>query len=441
MVASMLDVRGVSVAAFAIAAAASFLTIFFFVALRRILAEIGHVAHTVAYGDFEARILDVTERGDIGRLRDLVNGLIDHCDAFIREASASMSEVCQNRYYRRVLPRGMHGAFLAAANTINGATAAIKDRVTAFDATTTQFEEAVAAIIRDVSDASGEMSGTAERLEAGATGTRERVTTVAAASEEASVNMQTVAAAATELTNSAAEIGHEAQRTNQMARQAVEIAGEAEKSVAELNAAAARIGDVVKLITEVAAQTNLLALNATIEAARAGEAGKGFAVVAQEVKALAAQTATATAEITGHIGGVQDSTRGAVAAIARLGEMVEEVAGIADHVATAVTAQTAATTEIARNVEQGFAGICDITASVHVVSGNAGETAEHAAITRGASRNLSQQSVRLGEEIHKFLVSMRQGMFNRRKVDDPAYAGPERRHDRLAAAQRHDAAA
>jgi hypothetical protein len=71
---------------------------------------------------------------------------------------------------------------------------------------------------------------------------------------------------------------------------------------------------------------------------------------------------------------------------------------------------------------------------MHVVSGNAGETARDAATTKTASSGLAQQSVRLSEEIRGFLVTMRQGMFNRRKADDPAYRGPERRKARSAAA-------
>jgi methyl-accepting chemotaxis protein len=434
VLAALLAMPTIEITALALAAGAAGLAVLFLANLRRFLAEVGRVSHSVALGDFEARILDVSEGGDMGRLRDGANDMIDRCDAFIREASAAMSEVCRNRYYRRILPEGLHGAFLAAADTINNATDAIRDRVSVFDANATRFETAIATIIHDVSSASTEMSGTAGRLEHGADGTRERVTTVAAASEEATVNMQTVAAATTELTNSAAEISHEVERSTGMARQAVAMAGETGRSVAELNAAAARIGDVVKLITAVAEQTNLLALNATIEAARAGEAGKGFAVVAQEVKALATQTAAATAEISGHIDGVRRSTDSAVQAIERLGQMVDEVAGITDHVAAAVTSQTAATTEIARNVEQAFAGFRDITSSMHVVSGNAGETARDAATTKTASSGLAQQSVRLSEEIRGFLVTMRQGMFNRRKADDPAYRGPERRKARSAAA-------
>jgi hypothetical protein len=41
--------------------------------------------------------------------------------------------------------------------------------------------------------------------------------------------------------------------------------------------------------------------------------------------------------------------------------------------------------------------------------------------------------VRLSDRSRAFVTSMRQGMFNRRKVDDPTYRGPERRTARAGA--------
>ena len=132
---------------------------------------------------------------------------------------------------------------------------------------------------------------------------------VAAASEEASTNVQSVASATEEMASSVNEISRQVQELARMASEAVDQARTTNDRVSELSKAAARIGDVVELINTIAGQTNLLALNATIEAARAGEAGRGFAVVASEVKALAEQTAKATGEIGQQITGIQAATQ------------------------------------------------------------------------------------------------------------------------------------
>ncbi len=108
-------------------------------------------------------------------------------------------------------------------------------------------------------------------------------------------------------------------------RSAVRAAETAVAVIQKLEASSTEIGKVVQLIATIAKQTNLLALNATIEAARAGEAGRGFAVVASEVKDLANETATATSEIGGQVGGIREGTRNAVAAIEEMQTLIEEL--------------------------------------------------------------------------------------------------------------------
>jgi methyl-accepting chemotaxis protein len=159
------------------------------------------------------------------------------------------------------------------------------------------FEAAVGEIVETVSSASTELEASAKTLTLTADRSQELATAVAAASEEASTNVQSVSSATEELSSSVNEISRQVQESARMAGEAVDQARITNDRVSELSKAAARIGDVVELINTIAGQTNLLALNATIEAARAGEAGRGFAVVASEVKALAEQTAKATGEI------------------------------------------------------------------------------------------------------------------------------------------------
>ena len=162
---------------------------------------------------------------------------------------------------------------------------------------TRDFESMIGEIVDTVSSASTELEASAGTLTATAERSQELTTAVAAASEEASANVQSVASATEEMASSVNEISRQVQESSTIASQAVDQARRTNDRVGELAKAAARIGDVVELINTIAGQTNLLALNATIEAARAGDAGRGFAVVASEVKALAEQTARATGEI------------------------------------------------------------------------------------------------------------------------------------------------
>ncbi len=187
---------------------------------------------------------------------------------------------------------------------------------------------------------------------------------VAAASEQASTNVQSVASATEEMAASVNEISRQVQTSGSIANEAVAQARKTNDRVGELAKAAARIGDVVELINTIAGQTNLQALNATIEAARAGEAGRGFAVVASDVKALAEQTATATGEISQQITGIQNATQESVGAIKEIGDTIDRMSEIASTIASAVEEQGAATQEISRNVQQAAQGTQQVSANI-----------------------------------------------------------------------------
>jgi methyl-accepting chemotaxis protein len=269
------------------------------------------------------------------------------------------------------------------------------------------FETAVGEIVETVSSASTELEASAGTLTKTAARAQELTTMVAAASEEASTNVQSVASATEEMASSVTEISRQVQESARMANEAVDQARKTNDRVSELSKAAARIGDVVELINTIAGQTNLLALNATIEAARAGEAGRGFAVVASEVKALAEQTAKATGEIGQQITGIQAATQESVGAIKEISGTIEKLSEISSTIAAAVEEQGAATQEISRNVQQAAHGTQQVSSHIIDVQRGAGETGSASSQVLSSAQSLSSESNRLKLEVDKFLNTVR----------------------------------
>ncbi len=271
-----------------------------------------------------------------------------------------------------------------------------------------QFDAGVSGVLEGLAAAAGQMRATAEGMSATAEETSRQATAVAAAADQASSNVQTVASAAEELSASINEIGIQVTRSAEMSQHAVGQAEATNETVGGLATATQRIGEIVTLITDIASQTNLLALNATIEAARAGEAGKGFAVVANEVKNLANQTARATEEIATQIGAVQSATGDAVDAIQGITGTIRQISQIASTIAAAVEEQTAATQEIARNVQQAATGTHEVTGNIAGVTEAAGEAGRAADQVLESSTTLASQAETLRGTVGAFLHGIRQ---------------------------------
>jgi methyl-accepting chemotaxis protein len=256
-----------------------------------------------------------------------------------------------------------------------------------------------------VSSASEELSNTSQQISANSEETSAQAKVVSDSAQQVSQNLQTVATGAEEMGVSIREIAKNATEAAKVATSAVKVAETTTATVSKLGESSNEIGQVIKVITSIAQQTNLLALNATIEAARAGEAGKGFAVVANEVKELAKETAKATEDISQKIEAIQADTKAAVEAIASISEVINQVNGISNTIATAVEEQNATTNEMARNVSEAANSSGEITSNISGVAQAAESTSRGATDTQKAAQQLVETSAELRRLVEQFKIN------------------------------------
>lgn len=232
---------------------------------------------------------------------------------------------------------------------------------------------------RQVAEAAGGLASAITQVRAASQAQGEAASSMAAAVEELTVSVSHVATMSSDTEKAASET-HAASRegiklASASSTEMQELTSSGEKAselTEQLIAESGKIHSLVGTIHEIADQTNLLALNAAIEAARAGESGRGFAVVADEVRKLAERTNTEATRIRQIVDGMSTVVQNISATIrhnteeeqhesenaiqvrnifTQVGNQAEIAAQRIRDIAYAMQEQTAAATDIARNVE------------------------------------------------------------------------------------------
>lgn len=281
----------------------------------------------------------------------------------------------------------------------------IRELAQAFNDQNDQVNELIGSVSTtsmDLQQHAQSLTETATALDSSAQDTRTQAAATATQAQQLETNVETLRAAMEEMQQAIRQISESATSASVVSQEAVESVGSATKVIDTLSESSQSIGEITDSITSIAEQTNLLALNATIEAARAGDAGKGFAVVAGEVKDLAAQTATATADIASRVSSIQEDSASAAAAIAQISEVIERINDSQQTIASAVEEQTATTTEMFGVVQSAADTTAQIVGSIEAVSHTAEKSASGAHTTLEAGQSVAQSSEYLNNLVSRY---------------------------------------
>ncbi|HEY1855834.1 methyl-accepting chemotaxis protein [Acidocella sp.] len=197
----------------------------------------------------------------------------------------------------------------------------------------------------------------------------------AAALDQITATVRKTAEGATEARSVVSTAKVEAERSGDVVRETV-------GAMSGIESSSKQIANIIGVIDEIAFQTNLLALNAGVEAARAGDAGRGFAVVATEVRALAQRSADAAKEIKALIsasgqqvdtgvklvGETGKALGRIVEQVAKLNELVSEIAAAAQEQATGLHEVNTAVNQMDQVTQQNAAMVEESTAASHSLS-------------------------------------------------------------------------
>ncbi len=339
----------------------------------------GDVVSAAVAGDFTRRVSADFADGELNRLADNINQLVDTVDRGLAAAGRVLSAMAEQDLGVR-MTGSWHGAFATLQGDLNRLAG--------------KFAEVVATL----RNMSSELRTATGEILAGANDLSERTTRQAATIEETTAAMEQFAETAARNAEAARSARKQAEVLAEAARHGKSTMLQSTAAMSRITDSAARIASIIGLIDDIAFQTNLLALNASVEAARAGEAGKGFAVVAVEVRRLAQSAANASSE-------VKQLVATATSEVNAGSVHLNAAAEVLSDVVVGVTANVAMMDDIAQASEAQATTVTEVFTAVRQLDEMTQHNAALVEQTNAAIEQTEGQVGNLDDIVRRFVVS------------------------------------
>lgn len=260
-----------------------------------------------------------------------------------------------------------------------------------------KMKEAVADTLKQVGEASAQVTAGSENLANAAQDLAEGATEQASAVEELQATITDITGGVEKTAEDLKQSYNEAEHYMSDAEQSRVQMEAMVQAMQRISETSEKIEDIISDLEDIASQTNLLSLNASIEAARAGEAGKGFAVVADEIRQLAEQSAQSAVTTRGLIENslheVQEGNRAVEVVSTTLDEVVAGMGAIAEK-----------SKELSQNSEKQADAMEQVEAGVNQISEVVQSNSAAAEETSATSEELSAQAETLNELVQRFEI-------------------------------------
>lgn len=271
-------------------------------------------------------------------------------------------------------------------------------------------------VANNIGVASDELDLLAKHVKNASTSTNDQVSTIAAATEEMTMNNDSVAERANNvnsLANNAKDSSIEAKgvvvRSNTEVSSLQDDLTNTSNEIILLSEKCQQIESFMASIKAISEQTNLLALNAAIESARAGEHGRGFAVVADEVRQLAMRTKENTEQISEITTALIQTSNASVEKMktcveksVKVSESSDSANKIIDQVVQHISSVNENMMTVARAIKEQSIASVEISKSTNILANTSETLSENAEKTDTSAATLASQVSHLRQELSRF---------------------------------------